>query len=86
LQPDAVVMDVAMPQRNWIEVTRRITGSFPAVKVLALILHRDRSFVEGMLAKKNWGAALPGSDPAASFGPHARLCEPRLNNCEPSTP
>jgi len=58
LQPDAVVMDVTMPLLNGIEATRLITESFPAVKVLALSMHRDRRFVEGMLAAGACGYVL----------------------------
>ena len=69
LEPDAVVMDVAMPDLNGIEATRRITESFPKVKVLALSMHRERRFVEGMLAagasgyvlKENALSKLPGA-------------------------
>ncbi len=38
--------------------TRLITESFPAVKVLALSMHRDRRFVEGMLAAGACGYVL----------------------------
>ncbi len=34
------------------------SGSFPAVKVLALSMHRDRSFVDGMMAAGACGYVL----------------------------
>jgi DNA-binding NarL/FixJ family response regulator len=50
LQPDAMIMDVGMPRLNGIEATRRISAACPAIRVLALSMHRERRFVEGMLA------------------------------------
>lgn len=50
LAPDIVIMDVAMPDLNGIEATRRIKAELPEVKVLALSMHADRRFVKRMLA------------------------------------
>lgn len=47
---DCVVMDIAMPEMNGVEATRRIVADNPAVKVVALSMHSDRRFVSGMLA------------------------------------
>ncbi|GAH70488.1 unnamed protein product, partial [marine sediment metagenome] len=49
LKPDVVVMDVSMPDLNGMEATRQIVHRTPATKVLALSMHSDRRFVEGML-------------------------------------
>ncbi|MFH1146461.1 MAG: response regulator transcription factor [Pseudomonadota bacterium] len=45
LLPDAVVMDVAMPDLNGIEATRQIVAEVPQVKVIALSVHADRRLV-----------------------------------------
>jgi DNA-binding NarL/FixJ family response regulator len=47
--PDVVIMDVAMPCLGGIEATRAIVGRYPAMKVLALSMHTDRRYVDGML-------------------------------------
>ena len=47
--PHVVVMDVAMPDLNGIEATRRLTRDYPNVKVIALSAHPDRHFVTEML-------------------------------------
>ena len=45
LLPDAVIMDVAMPDLNGIEATRQIVAEVPNVKVIALSVHADRRLV-----------------------------------------
>jgi|SRR5437867_5732935 len=44
-EPDVVVMDVAMPQLNGIEATRRLVSDQPDTKVVALSMHSDRRYV-----------------------------------------
>jgi DNA-binding NarL/FixJ family response regulator len=49
LHPTVVVMDVAMPELNGIEATRRITEALPRTRVLALSMHKDGVYVREML-------------------------------------
>jgi DNA-binding NarL/FixJ family response regulator len=49
LAPDVVIMDVAMPDLNGIDATRRITEAEPRARVLALSMHSDGRYVKGML-------------------------------------
>jgi DNA-binding NarL/FixJ family response regulator len=48
-EPDVVVMDVAMPQLNGIEATRRLINDQPDTKVVALSMHSDRRYVSEAL-------------------------------------
>jgi len=49
LKPDLVVMDVAMPELNGIEATRRLTGASEKTRVLALSMHKDAVYVREIL-------------------------------------
>jgi DNA-binding NarL/FixJ family response regulator len=49
LLPDVVVMDITMPNLNGVEAARLITQELPKVKVIALSMHSDRTFIVSML-------------------------------------
>lgn len=48
-EPDIIVMDVAMPDMNGVEATRKLNQLLPDVRVLALSGHPDGVYVKGML-------------------------------------
>ncbi len=47
--PDVLVLDIAMPALNGVEVARRLHKELPKVKVLALSAYLDKRFVQEML-------------------------------------
>ena len=61
LHPDIVVMDVAMPELNGIEATRRIASSSPHTRVLALSMHKDSVYVREILRAGARGYLLKDS-------------------------
>jgi CheY-like chemotaxis protein len=49
LRPDVIVMDVAMPQLNGIEATRRVRDIMPKVRVVGLSMHEEDDMAKAML-------------------------------------
>jgi DNA-binding NarL/FixJ family response regulator len=58
LEPDVVIMDVAMPELNGIEATRQIVDAQPATRVIGLSMHADKRFIRGMLEARAAGYLL----------------------------
>ena len=49
LGPDLVIMDIGMPELNGVEATGQIVKQDPRVKVIALSMHSDASYVGRIL-------------------------------------
>jgi DNA-binding NarL/FixJ family response regulator len=58
LEPDVVVMDIAMPLLNGLEATRQIKRSHPNVKVLILTMHENEEYIRQVLATGAMGYIL----------------------------
>jgi DNA-binding NarL/FixJ family response regulator len=58
LDPDVVVMDIAMPLLNGLEATRQIKRSHPQVKVLILTMHENEEYIRQVLATGAMGYIL----------------------------
>lgn len=50
LNPNVVIMDIAMPDLNGIEATRQIITKCRGVKVITLSMNSDKRYVTGMLS------------------------------------
>ncbi|MBU1010553.1 MAG: response regulator transcription factor [Bacteroidetes bacterium] len=49
LMPDIVIMDIGMPILNGIEATGQLRKSHPQIRVIALSMHSEKSYVKEML-------------------------------------
>lgn len=61
LRPDAVIMDIEMPNLNGIEATRQMLSENPHVKVMALSAHSDGAVVAKMIKAGATGYMLKES-------------------------
>ena len=61
LHPEIVVMDVAMPELNGIEATRRVIAADPHIRVIALSMHKDSVYVHEILRAGARGYLLKDS-------------------------
>ncbi|MDO8689189.1 MAG: response regulator transcription factor [Dehalococcoidia bacterium] len=64
LEPDLILMDVAMPNMNGIEATQLIKERFPGVQVLALTMHEDERYFFRILQAGASGYVVKGASPA----------------------
>ncbi|HUA58708.1 MAG TPA: response regulator transcription factor [Verrucomicrobiae bacterium] len=59
--PDIVMMDIAMPNMNGMEATRRVLAANPRCGVVILSMHQDESYVLGSLKAGAKGYLLKDS-------------------------
>lgn len=64
LQPDLVLMDVAMPVMNGLEATQRIKEALPQIQVLVLTMHEDERYFFQILQAGASGYVVKGASPA----------------------
>lgn len=62
--PDVVLMDLRMPQKDGIETTKLISKSYPDIKVLVLTMYEDERFVSHLMENGANGYLLKSADPS----------------------
>ena len=62
LQPDVVLMDIAMPEMDGMAATRQIKAASPQVSILGLTMHRVDEYFFEMLKAGASGYILKGAD------------------------
>jgi two-component system response regulator NreC len=63
LQPDVVLMDIAMPGIDGLEATRQIKTQWPDIDVVVLTMHRSEEHFFEMLKNGASGYLLKGAEP-----------------------
>lgn len=64
IQPDVVIMDIAMANLNGLEAASRITRQWPKVRVIMLSMHANEEYVGQALNAGATGYLLKGAEPA----------------------
>ena len=49
-QPDVVIMDITMPELNGVQATEQLKRACPTIRILALSVHDDTSYLRQLLA------------------------------------
>lgn len=62
LQPDIVLMDIAMPEIDGLEATRQIKTRYPNINVLVLTMHRSDDYFFEMLKAGASGYVLKAAE------------------------
>lgn len=62
IQPDLVLMDVAMPGLNGLEAAGRIAKQWPAVRIIMLSMHANEEYLRQALQAGAMGYLLKGAD------------------------
>src|SRR4051794_33765362 len=61
LRPDVALLDVSMPDWGGVQATKELKGCRPEVKVIALTVHEDDSYLRGLLEAGAAGYVLKRS-------------------------
>jgi DNA-binding NarL/FixJ family response regulator len=62
LRPDVVMLDIAMPNLNGIEATRKIKAEWPEIGVLILTLYDDEQYIYALIDAGAAGYLLKTTD------------------------
>jgi len=58
LQPDVLLLDINLPDKSGLDVCKQLRAECPDVKILALSMHNDESYISAMLSLGAQGYVL----------------------------
>ena len=62
-QPDVILMDLRMPQKDGIEATKIVSKQYPNIFVLVLSMYEDERFVSHLMENGANGYLLKNAEP-----------------------
>jgi DNA-binding NarL/FixJ family response regulator len=62
-EPDVVLMDLRMPQKDGIETTKALSRQFPHIHVIVLSMYEDEKFVAHLMENGAHGYLLKNAEP-----------------------
>ena len=63
-EPDVILMDLRMPQKDGIETTKQIAKQYPAIHIVILTMFEDERFVSHLMEIGANGYLLKSADPS----------------------
>ncbi len=63
-EPDVILMDLRMPQKDGIETTKAVSKAYPNIHIIVLTMYEDERFVSHMMENGANGYLLKSADPA----------------------
>jgi DNA-binding NarL/FixJ family response regulator len=62
--PDVLLLDISLPEMSGIDVCKRLTATHPKIRVLAVSMHNDASFISEILKNGAMGYILKNTGKA----------------------
>lgn len=63
-QPDVILMDLRMPQKDGIETTKAVSKAYPTIHIIVLTMYEDERFVAHMMENGANGYLLKSAEPS----------------------